>query len=119
MVLSVRLALGGAFAALKDASQSKRSRGKIGVLYFIQYTITHIFVSLLALTRCQPRLGGGPDEANLPAHPYLSPILVLQAIALALGLSGARKNTVVSHGAVIIKITIRDRDIRRASGLSL
>ena len=65
MVLSVRLALGGAFAALKDASQSKRSRGKIGVLYFIQYTITHIFVSLLALTRCQPRLGGGPDEANL------------------------------------------------------
>ena len=64
MVLSVRLALGGAFAALKEAV---RARGNIllGVLYSIQYSTTHIFVSLLALTRCQPRLGGGPDEANL------------------------------------------------------
>ena len=95
MVLSVRLALGGAFAALKEAV---RARGNIllGVLYSIQYSTTHIFVSLLALTRCQPRLGGGPDEANLQLIRTLAPILVLQAIALALGLSGARKNTVVS-----------------------
>ncbi len=65
--------LGGAFAALRtqvrargDTILLRGTVGTYGTYGTILYGTTHVFVSLLALTRCQPRLGGAPEGSLKP-----------------------------------------------------
>ena len=69
--------------------RAKSKSEQAEVLYFckvLRYTVWyhHVFVSLLALTRCQPRLGRAP-EGSLKLIQSPQTIIVLQAFALALG----------------------------------
>ena len=76
-----------AYAVRLQRAKSKSEQAE--VLYFckvLRYTVWyhHVFVSLLALTRCQPRLGRAPEGSLKPIQSPQT-IIVLQAFALALG----------------------------------